>query len=363
MSNEDIDIETNPYDDPPRELPAVGEELEGLIGNQVLDSFTFTELREGTTLPDKISSVNHAIENSTDNKMSTVLRQLAEVGGAIANATSNKFVFMGSMGMYLTLNEIRQNDEHFVLIDQRISGGKNDYDIGVHSEDLPETMSDFNWNEQAQTLQRGTIGQSNHVVDLLERQELEHFPWRESHIGGNIFWIQTPEEMIFEKMNGLVNPGLNDEGTLREREIKWGVDIKLLKTYLREKNGWTEDQVEQHLADRWNDYIDDKRYLGVSDIIKKIKAGRSIQVVLEEAVRLRTGKLESTDVKKELIKQFGTENEKDIDELLSTESSSIFELKLKILIARKSGKQLSYKEAIRIATEEYSKLITSNLSK
>ncbi len=337
-------------------------ESENMVGNQELASYTSDELRAGASLPDKISSISHDIENGTEDKMEVVLRQLTQVGDTVANNTANKFVILGSMGLYLSLNEVRQDNERFTLVDQRISGGKNDYDIGVHPEDLSITMSDFNWDEQTQALQRGKVGQNNQMVDLMGRRELEHFSWREVQIGDKLYHVQTPEEMIFEKMNGLVNPGLNDEGTLREREIKWGIDIKLLKTYLGEKNGWTEDQVEQHLADSWNYYTEDNRYQGVYDLLKEVKAGRSIQVVLEETVRLRTGKSESIDVKEELIKQFGTENEKDIDELLSTESSSIFELKLKILIARKSGKQLSYEEVTKIASEEYAKLTTHSNS-
>lgn len=48
--------------------------------------------------------------------MDVVVEQAAGVAEAVSGATDNEFVMLDSMGMYLTLSEIRQGDERFAKI-------------------------------------------------------------------------------------------------------------------------------------------------------------------------------------------------------------------------------------------------------
>lgn len=196
-------------------------------------------------------------EVTTKSKMDTVVGRALEVAAVVSDATDNKYVILGSMSMYLTLSEIRKVGEKLALIDQRISGGKNDFDIGVHPEKISDTMNDFGWDDKAQKLRRGKVGINNQTVDMLSKRELPHFPWQEVHIGEKSCIVQSTEEMIFEKMMLLIKPGIEEDGQQRTREIKWGIDIKLLKTYLREKKGWSEEKVDEHLTRRWDEYMED----------------------------------------------------------------------------------------------------------
>ena len=182
-----------------------------------------------------------------------VLEKIAEVSRSIKERTRECFVILGSMGMYATLNESREQEGgQLLILEQRIAGGKKDYDVGVHPESLNRVMDDFGWDSEAKKLQRGTIGGGKEMIDLMGRRELPHFPWRETEINGEKILVQSPEEMIFGKIEALINPGADEQGESNVREVKWGVDIKLLKTYLMQKNGWNDEQVEAHLSQKWN---------------------------------------------------------------------------------------------------------------
>lgn len=72
--------------------------------------------------------------------------------------------------MYATLNELRSEQEvrRLLILEQRIAGGKNDYDIGVHPESLNKSMIDFGWDIGAKKILRGTVGGGEEMVDLME---------------------------------------------------------------------------------------------------------------------------------------------------------------------------------------------------
>jgi len=274
-------------------------------GEVSLAPYSKEQVTKGEKLPERISSIRHDIETGERLKLDYVLEQVGNVSQAVASRTDKRFVVMGSMGMYITLNELRPDGSQLMLLEQRIASGKNDYDIGVHPETATAVMTDFGWDEERQKLNRGYVGEGRQMIDLLSRRELLHFPWRQAEIAGVPTSIQAPEEMIFEKMSALISPGIEDEGEtkgeVRVREIKWGVDIKLLKTYLMEKNSWSEDQVETHLAQRWDDYV--------------------------------------------------------IDHLLASTTPDIFSANMRGLIDRTAGKRLTYEEASKLATQEYNVLL------
>jgi len=276
-----------------------------------LSPYTSEEITDGERLPDRISSIKHDIETGERLKLDVVIKQAKEVAESIQGATKKRFVFLGSMGMYLTLNKLRENGKELMLLEQRISGGKNDFDVGVHEGELKTTMDDFSWDDESSQLQRGKVGNGDQMIDIMARNELPSFPWCQVEIEGTKCLVQTPEEMIFEKIDALVNPRADDEGQPRKPEVKWGVDIKILKTYLMMENDWSKEQLEEHLSKRWGDYSDDVRYQGLSELASKVGQGKSAKEVLAE----KLGKETVDDVGKELIDLLGTGNEKVVERL------------------------------------------------
>src|SRR4030042_4458874 len=113
------------------------------------------------------------------------------------------------MSLYAHLNKLRSDGTHLMLLEERISGGKNDYDVGVSEEKIQETMDQLGWDDEAKNKKRGFIGEGRQKVDIMVRKELPHLPWETAEINGETFFVQSPEELIFEKMSGLIDPGRN----------------------------------------------------------------------------------------------------------------------------------------------------------
>ena len=320
------------------------------------------EIAEGEKLPEKISSITHSVEAGERLKLDLVLEKICEVSRSIQEKTGERFAILGSMSMYATLNELRSKQEggQLLILEQRITGGKNDYDVGVYPESLNQSMDDFGWDSEAKKLQRGTVGNGKEMVDLMGRRELPHFPWRETDIGGEKILVQSPEEMIFEKMGALIEPGTDEQGEVRIGEVKWGVDIKLLKTYLMLKNGWDNAQVESYLSQKWNDYVEDTRYQGIRELSNLVENGTSVVEVVRTALQKRLGKTEVGDLRQELLNLFGEQGKEQINSLLSASNTTQFETSLKGLIDLRAGKKLSYEEARKISEGEFSKIVESD---
>ncbi len=328
--------------------------MEGIEG---LSPYTAEQITKGEKLPDRLSSINHDIGVGEKLKLDVVTEQISKVAGSIREKTDRRFVILGSMGMYARLNELRQNGSQLMILEQRIAGGKNDYDVGFHPEDLPKAMSDFGWDEQTKQLGRGYVGKDYQMVDTMARTELPHFQWQATEINNTTLLVQTPEEMVFEKMNALINPGVEDNGEQRIREVKWGVDIKLLKAYLVMKNGWTDAQVEAHLSQRWEDFIEDSRYQGIADLSTRIDSGEPVLNVVKGVLTERLGH-EVTDVGLELDKLFGIPGKEQIAALLTANSGKEFNEHLKSLIDIRSGGRLTYQQASEKANQEYQVLLS-----
>jgi hypothetical protein len=326
-------------------------------GNISLAPYSWEQITNGEKLPKKISSIRNDLETGGKLKFNFVIEQIANASKAINIKTNNKFVILGSIGMYATINELRENDTRLKLLEQRISGGKNDYDIGVHPDKLQSIMSDFGWSKDTKKLQRGRVGDGSQMIDIMGRGELPHFPWRQTEVAGRKILVQAPEEMIFEKMTAFINPGASHNGESRIREVKWGIDIKLLKTYLMMKNSWSEANVEKHLTERWGEYVEDTRYQGVAELSERVAKGESVGEVVADALKKRLGKEQIVDVRQELLGIFGQGSETNIQALLSSSNDVKFSVNLRCLVDLQAGAKLSYEQATQKATEEYTKLL------
>lgn len=326
-------------------------------GEVSLAPYSKEQITKGEKLPERISSIKHDVETGEKLKLDYVVEQIADVSKSIAAKTDKKFVVLGSMSMYATLNELKTDGEGLMLLEQRISGGKNDYDIGVRPEELNETMTSFGWSEDTKKLQRGKVGNGSQMIDMMGRNERPHFPWRQTEVVGQECFVQTPEEMVFEKISALVNPNSDDKGETRLREIKWGVDIKLLKTYLTMKNNWSETDMEEYLAKRWGEYVEDTRYQGVTELSERVGEREGVEDVVRDALKKRLGKEQIDDVKQELVTIFGQGREPAIQGLFMSRNATEFSEKMRGLIDLRAGSKLTYEEASQKATQEYTGLL------
>jgi hypothetical protein len=321
-----------------------------------LEAYTERQLAEGEKLPENLSSISHDIEVVEGLRLDQRISQNLEVADGIENKTDARFCVTGSNGMYLLLNQLRNEGENLMILEERIAGGKNDFDIGFHKSDVQKAMTDFGWDEKTKELMRGHVGESKEMVDVMTRTELPHFPWQSVEINGRRILVPTAEEMIFEKMQVLIDPGTED-GEAKLREVKWGVDIKLLKAFLMIQNQWTEEELNQNLEVQWKEYLQDSRYGDVDGLVRKMEGGQKAEDIIGKFLEERLGRKIGT-VSEELSELSSGKRPELISQLLDSATPSEFERNLKSFIDSARGSSaLYYPEASARASLEYGKLL------
>lgn len=321
---------------------------------EVLRAYAKEDLKKPDLLPEKLSSVNQDIEATDRLRLDVVLEEIAKNTKAIKAATSKRFVVMGSRAIYALMNQHRQEEGDLMALERRIAGGKNDFDIGVNPAEFESVMNDFSWHGENRAQNRGSVGEVG-GIDLNSRAELKDFPWVETEVNGEKVLVQSPEEMILEKVDALVSPGRDDSNQEREREVKWGIDIKLLKAHLALTTKMDDSQLEGYLGQKWNTYIDQK-YLGqVLPIIEAVKNGMSAEISIASLLNVPP-----ENVATELTKMSGESALPIINDLLDPNKKDQFRDNMaKFAFMRLGRTNYDYPQASSIAIEEFNKIVAS----
>jgi hypothetical protein len=323
-----------------------------------LEAYTEQQIVEGEKLPENLSSINHDVEVVEGLRLDQRISQSLEAAEAIKGKTDARFCVSGSNGMYLLLNQLRDGGKNLMILEERIAGGKNDLDIGFDRSNRDKAMSDFGWGDESKKLGRGYVGNNEEMIDVMTRRELPHFPWQEVGEGDKKVFVPSAEEMMFDKIRGLIDPGIED-GEPRQREIKWGIDIKLLKAFLMMKNQWGGEVLESHLEGRWKEYLQDSRYGEVAGAAERMKAGGKVEDILGSILRERMGR-GVKDVGEELRGLLSEKRPELVSGLLNSSTPQEFEQNLKKFIdAVGGGPLLYYPEASKKASLEYRNLLSN----
>jgi hypothetical protein len=324
-----------------------------------LEAYTEQQMIEGEKLPENLSSISHDVEAIEGFRLNQRILRSLEAVGIIRGKTDARFCVSGSNGMYLLLNQLRGEGKELMILEERIAGGKNDLDVGFDGSDRDKAMSDFGWDEESKKLGRGYIGNNKEMIDVMTYRELPHFPWQEVGDGDKKVLVPSAEEMIFNKMQGLIDPGSKD-GESIQREVKWGVDIKLLKAFLIMKNQWDEETLELYLEGKWKEYLQDSRYNDVAGAVERMKAGENPDDVLGSILKERLGR-EVSDVGKELGSLLDGKKPELVSNLINSTTSQEFEQNLKSFIDTARGNPLLYyPEASQRASLEFRSLLSDN---
>lgn len=310
-------------------------------------------------LPERIAEIAHDVEAGERRRLDVLLDGASEVATSVASKTEERFAFLGSIAMYTLLNELREKNPQvgdLMLLEQRIAGGKNDFDVCVERGKKQKVMDEFGWDREQQSLTRGHIDSGRQMVDFMERLEKPEFPWREVKLKGETILVQNPEEMIFSKIDALVNPGLDDEGKQRTREIKWGVDIKILKAYLLVDKGMNPEELDTYLAEKYKIYAEGERYGSVMQLAEGFGTTETVQDLVKPVLEKTLGR-PSQDIRGDLITFAGAGSEAIVDTLLQVTDKSGFVDAMKTFIDHKMGKLPTYEEAQATATARYSELL------
>ena len=310
-------------------------------------------------LPKRIAEIAHDVEAGQRRRLDVLLDGASEVATGVASKTKERFAFLGSIAMYTLLNELREKNPQvgdLMLLEQRIAGGKNDFDVCVERGKKQKVMDEFGWNSEQQALTRGHIDAERQMIDFIELQEKPDFPWRTVELKGETILVQNPEEMIFNKIDALVNPGLDDEGKQRTREIKWGVDIKILKAYLLVDKGMSPEELDTYLAEKYKIYAEGEKYGSVMQLAEGFGTTVTVQDLVKPVLEKTLGRT-SQDIRADLITFAGAGSETIVDTLLQVTNKDSFIDVMKTFIDHKMGKLATYQEAQEAATLQYNKLI------
>lgn len=312
--------------------------------------------------PEQIAEISHDVEAGERRRLDIILENAAEVARNVSEKTQERFAFLGSIGMYALLNEMKQHNPQvgeLMLLEERIAGGKNDFDVCVAQGKKQTVMQKFGWDKEQVELSRGTVSTGKQMVDLMERQEKTDFPWQTVALNGEIVYVQNPEEMLFNKINALVKPGLDDEGNIREREIKWGIDIKILKAYLTIEKGVSAQELDTYLAKKWEVYTEAERYGSVAELAAQFNNADNIQQLLTPALEKTLGR-PIADLRTDLISLAGNGSEGLIDNLLLAKDKAGFENALRVVVDRMLGLPMTFREAQTVASNEFAQLLNES---
>jgi hypothetical protein len=312
-------------------------------------------------LDSTLSLYQFSTENSLIHSNLTIpglLNRLIRVNKRISEHTSLPFAFWGGMALYAYLYELGM--DNYNLIDFRIHNGKNDFDIGISITNISQIMDDFGWGAAEKRTQTGRIRPGWEIIDVMVRETLPSFPSKETEIHGNPIQLADPEEMIFQKMQYFAT--FNDSWPNKTVEIKWAIDIRFLKTYLKRTVLLNKRELEQYLKQRWEVYIREKnnmsrkkQYEVIHKILKGNQADINPKLALKEYFNVRFGGADYP-VKKQLSIVFGESEISNIEKLIESKTKEEFE-KIFRKIIRNSYKYASYKEVSEKADQAYSKLL------
>jgi hypothetical protein len=284
-----------------------------------LTAYSKTELAgKGIELPLNIQSLAHDVKSIEQHEVRNQVEQTFELENdleRLATVKGLKRCVLGSNGMYLLFEDLRQNGAELQLLELRCQRGKNDFDIGVAPNTAVTDIWQFSqWisaDGDNNTMGHGVLTGTQRMVDFLPRTELPNFPWRAIEHEGVTVYVQQPEEMIFEKIHALAR-GINNEPN-----PKWGIDIKLLKHYLMQSAEFeNETQLEMYLSEKWTQYQEDQVEVNYRHFAQALDTGSSITTLLSQALKVES----EGELHEQLSVQYGMSDDKTA-ELLQVKTS------------------------------------------
>lgn len=256
--------------------------------NGSLDSYTLDELKN-TSLPENLTSTAHPIQiEEGESEYSKTIKNLGEVVGELNSRLGDeKCAFGGSMAMYLLWDNLKKEDNSIDITDrlnERIRGGKNDYDLILESGREDIVMQKLGFSDSDMSRRRGFVG--NHMVDVLGCSEKRSFPNKEVVVGGQEFYVQNPYDSLFEKLTALAYPQIDDSGNERPKEIKLGVDVKLYKLYLQRSEKISEDELNEKLVELWSKYKEETREVRAKETALEMDLGKSARDIIANMFKM-----------------------------------------------------------------------------
>ena len=118
----------------------------------------------------------------------------------------------------------------------------------------------------------------------------------------------------------------------------------------------TEQELERHLATRWEDFQFDRRYGNIHKLAQGLKDGTTAKDLLKPVIENRVGE-EVSDLETALIDMFPQVPSNTIQEMLSAQNPDEFFVSMKEVIDTTLPPYRTYQEAQNEAAEHYNELL------
>jgi len=326
-----------------------------------LKAYNLEELSE-INLPSKLSYHSNEIQVEEGKEpYEQNIKNLTEIASVLnSKMEGEEYAFTGSMSMYALWYDLMSRNKGVDIrrvLNQRVKGGKNDFDIAIREERKLAVMENkLGFDEDALSKQRGVVG--NHMVDIQVRPRIMDFPYKEVNLGEEKVLVQNPIEGIFERMSALAYPQVGSDGKENPKEIKWGVDIKLLKLYVMLSENLTEEQLEQKLETLWIKYQEGRRYEYAEYLSLQVKGGKNpSELLLPSISKLLNKDIPIEGLELSIREEFPNIPEEIVSNLLNTNDGDVFLINMKMIIDSITPEPDRYQEMSRKANDNYSMLI------
>lgn len=320
-----------------------------------LKSYSSEELNT-TNLPENIQEIGNLVESLEKTGIDTQLGITADTYSELTKTAKEPvdICVAGSNAMYLLFENLRSDGDKLQVLKQRYQRGKNDLDFGLASEKARRgnEIWDFkNWTQNEDKHSGGhgaiTVEGKSVPVDLLQRPQLRGFEWIETKYKGKVLKTQTPEEMIFEKVRSLARP------SIARIQLKWGIDVKLLKYYMIKTQGFESDEkLDEYLSKRWEEYQDSQKELDAIGLIKQRTEGESYHQLVSRVLNQPVNQLN------EHLAQSTNCPIVEIQQLLESRNDEAF-VKGYVELLRKDKSRLTYKQVLEKANNNFSTAVRS----
>jgi hypothetical protein len=322
-----------------------------------LSPYTLEELSL-INLPQKLAEHTNEVELEQEKEpYEQTINNLVEVSRELnSHMAEEKYAFTGSMSMYALWNDLMEKSPDINIrriLNQRIKGGKNDFDIAITEARKEVVMTEkLKFDDDAKAKQRGVIG--NHMVDIQVRPVMNDFPYKEVQLGDQRVFVQNPVVGIFERMSALAYPQIGNDGKDNPKEIKWGVDTKLLKLYVMLSENLTEDQLEEKLKNLWDKYQEGKRYEYAEYLASQVKLGKDPKELLLPSInKLLKESISTEDLQEKIKGIFPNVPLEVINTMLYTGDDKVFLNSMKEVIDLVTPKPDTHEEMCEKANENY----------
>lgn len=208
----------------------------------------------------------------------------------LKSVTKEDLSLVGSFSVFVLLKNLLMekdiSEKYLDIWRKRIACGYKDIDFGIQKIYWKNLMvNDLKWSSEEVKQHKGVLPISKVFIDIVDRNEYEHFKLREISLNGVIFKVMTTEESFLRLLFTVV------DNLIPEYKPKWFFDIRFLKTYIQLEKDLEEEDLEKYLSSQFDLFVKDRKFYNMNEIINISEtSGISLKEAFVKYVSMQTGR-------------------------------------------------------------------------